>query len=350
MPKVIEKIAENVQRNCHIADARHGADYGLCSYLMKMREFYRWEMDFSYTQHLDKDALGEWLMEREIYWQSLEDEDYAPIHISGKEYDPFDTDEINQALSDASINLAYSAGMLNASRPDFYLGELKQRDDLPGGYTLWTTGRELARCLSAPPGMAQDKRIFLRQESLRRYLWERYETWRWHRPDNAYKRALDAYPFEENVDAALDAMTENESQMVREHEIGECIAGEQLGSDWNHMLVALAHTPAELMARAVRDNYADCMRTLPALLNESKDASMHAFVGNMSPMRKKIFPAIIEAYDSWWELGDPAPLSVVAEEGAKHWLKTAELMLQLYRGNQAHPVEQVTELIEGNIY
>ena len=34
-------LIQTVQRNCHIADARHAGDYTLCVYLLKMREFYR---------------------------------------------------------------------------------------------------------------------------------------------------------------------------------------------------------------------------------------------------------------------------------------------------------------------
>ena len=33
---------EAVQRNCHIADARHAREMTLCTYLLEMREFFRW--------------------------------------------------------------------------------------------------------------------------------------------------------------------------------------------------------------------------------------------------------------------------------------------------------------------
>lgn len=42
-PQQLNVLAGAVQYNCHISDARHGADYSLCIYLMKMREYYRWE-------------------------------------------------------------------------------------------------------------------------------------------------------------------------------------------------------------------------------------------------------------------------------------------------------------------
>ncbi|WP_419615842.1 hypothetical protein, partial [Thiolapillus sp.] len=30
----LEKIRSQVQHNCHIADARHGGDYTMCTYLL----------------------------------------------------------------------------------------------------------------------------------------------------------------------------------------------------------------------------------------------------------------------------------------------------------------------------
>ena len=36
-------LVQAVQTNCDIADARHARDVSLCTYLLGMREFYRWE-------------------------------------------------------------------------------------------------------------------------------------------------------------------------------------------------------------------------------------------------------------------------------------------------------------------
>jgi hypothetical protein len=42
-PAALATLVQAVQTNCHIADARHAADLTLCTYLLQMREFYRWE-------------------------------------------------------------------------------------------------------------------------------------------------------------------------------------------------------------------------------------------------------------------------------------------------------------------
>lgn len=39
------QLVQSVQRNCHVADARHAREMTLCNYLLEMREFYRWEHD-----------------------------------------------------------------------------------------------------------------------------------------------------------------------------------------------------------------------------------------------------------------------------------------------------------------
>ena len=46
-----------VRTNCHIADAKHATDYTLCVYLMKMREYYRWEHNIPFNEKLQHQAL-----------------------------------------------------------------------------------------------------------------------------------------------------------------------------------------------------------------------------------------------------------------------------------------------------
>ena len=39
----LAQLVSAVQRNCGISDARHAGDCGRCTFLLKMREYYRWE-------------------------------------------------------------------------------------------------------------------------------------------------------------------------------------------------------------------------------------------------------------------------------------------------------------------
>ena len=160
-------------------------------------------------------------------------------------------------------------------------------------------GGEYARDLTAPPAMTCGDTIFLRRESLRRLLWEKLESWRWNRPDNALGRAFACYDFEGALDDSLDAMTDREIQAVLLHEQGEYEVGCRFGEAWNRMLLDLIQTPAEIMARAVRDHLADCLVTLPALAETGDAPSLHFYLGNLSHMRRAIFPALEAAYDDW---------------------------------------------------
>ncbi len=289
-------LTHRVQRNCHISDARHGTEYTLCTYLMKMREYYRWERGLPFSASLPRDAVGNWLVEREGLWESLSEADFEPLMIEDRSYDPFAAEDVNRALR--PHGLVYSGGLGRNAKPHFFLGSLEthqQRD----GYSVVVAHQEYARDLTAPPAMTNDKTVYVRRESLRRMLWEKLEGWRWNRPDTALGRALACYDFEEGLESSLDAMTETELQAVLAHEIGEYQAGRLLGDAWNEMLLDLGKTPAELMARAVRDHLADCMNTLPELVRQGSAASIHFYLGNLNNMRKLIFPGLGGAYQEW---------------------------------------------------
>ena len=341
----VSDLAETVQYNCHISDARYGAEDSLCVYLMKMREYFRWEKQLPYGASLGREQVGEWLQAREQLWEELEQAEMRPIEIDGLKYDPFDADAINARL--APRGLVYSGGLGNRAKPHFFLGKL-ERWRSSDGYSVFVVASEYARDLTAPPAMTLGRSIFLRRESLRRLLWEKLESWRWNRPDNALGRAFACYDFEAALAASLDAMTEREINTLLLHEQGECAAAPRLGEDWNPMLLALAGTPAELMARAVRDHLADCLVTLPALATSLEAASLHFYVGNLNNMRKDLFPALLAAYSTWLERGDAGALAQVAEAGRSHWARVAAEMRAIYRASAADAPDAIRDLVEAN--
>lgn len=325
----IDEISAGVQLNCYIADARYGSEYGLCSYLLKMREYFRWERGLGYSGAIDNTEVGEWLSAREEMWRGLEEREFGSIKVADVEFDPFDAERINGALN--PIGLVYSGGIGRLGRPHFFLGELERRLDTPD-YSLLICGRELARDLSAPPAMSRDRIIYLRRESLRQMLWEKFESWRWHRLDNPLGRAFSCYDFEHDLDGSLQRMTEDELHQVLLHERGECLAGDWLGDAWNQMLAGIMHTPAELVARAVRDHVADCWVTLPHTLATGRSSSLHFFIGNLTAMHKQLFPALRSAYDRWLQDGDRSELNSLTEQGLTHWRSVAKAMLGLHAG------------------
>jgi hypothetical protein len=334
-----------VQKNCHISDARHGADYGLCTYLLKMREYYRWESGLDFNAALANESVGEWLTAREALWESLSEDEFVPLPLMDSEYDPFDVERINASLE--PLGLVYSAGYGLKNKPLFFLGHLERRED-PGGVSVWVAGRELARDLTAPAAMSQGDRIYIRQESFRRLLWEKLENWRWHRPDNALGRAFAHYDVESDLEGALDQMMERELAVVLLHEQGEYLAGQALGEAWNEMLADLGHSPAELMARAIRDHWADCQVTLPTLLEQRDSISIHFYIGGLGGMRKVLYPRLQSAYEVWHRSDDWSELEACVSEGRRHWSALAHRLVQIHAEDPEQAKDRIKQWVEAS--
>ena len=343
MQAELQPLLAAVQRNCHISDARHAGDYTLCVYLLKMREYFRWEQGYRFRDKLPENDVGEWLRERELLWESLEDEPFAELPIGDRRYDPFDNEAINAALNPRG--LVYSGGLGNRATPHFFLARLGQAQR-EARMTILVSGSEYARDLTAPPAMARDDTIYVRRESVRRMIWEKIEEWRWNELDNAMGRAIACFDFDGDPEGALEAMTETAIEVVLLHERGEVLAGERLGHEWEEMLARLPHSQAELMARAVRDHYADALVTLPGLLRDGDDAALYFFLAHQSSLRKQLFPALIEAGEEWRRSGSRDALAALAPTSERHWASLAQRMLDLYRADA--PAERLRQLVESN--
>jgi len=358
-----QALAQAVQRNCHISDARFGADDSLCVYLMRMREYFRWEMKLPLGAMLKTDQVGSWLQAREKMWEELEEAELAAIEIDGERFDPFDAAAINARLT--PHGLVYSGGLGTRAKPHFVLGDLERQIHL-GDHDVFVVASEHARDLTAPPAMTLSHTIFVRRESLRRMLWEKLESWRWARADNALGRAFACYDFEQELAGSLDAMAEREIETLLLHEEGEYQAGVALGAHWAPMLMDLVQTPAEIMARAVRDHLADCLVTLPHLIGaleaggragdggkpgtdrRGAEASIHFFLGNLTNMRKEIFPGLTAAYRHWLASGETAPLRSVTNDGRGHFDRLARGMIELYLADPDQADGRIRELVEAS--
>ncbi|MBI3563179.1 MAG: hypothetical protein HY080_15840 [Gammaproteobacteria bacterium] len=339
----LSSIKQTVQKNCHIADANTASDYTLCIYLMKMREYYRWEHGFNYGDNLPNHAVGEWLRNREKLWQALEEEQFAPIRIDDHSHDPFDCTAINAALQ--PHHLIYSGGFGYNVKPHFFLGVLETHEQHQG-YDIYVAGDEYACDLTSPPAMSQGKTIYLRRDALRRMLWEKYEQWLWNKPDNALGRALAEYDFSTDVDQALDKMTHSELKAALWHEIGEVMAHHRFGGAWEELLLKTPRSKLEVMLRAIRDLYADCISTLPQILALQQPGSLHFFLANLTPMRKHLFPGLVSAYDTWHRCADRGPLNAIAEEGAEHWGKLCHDVLAYAQDNPESFNQALVSMIE----
>ena len=339
------ELVETVQKNCHIADANHARNMTMCTYLLEMREFFRWENELPLSQQPPRAEIGPWMIERESLWESLEEDDFAALPVNGQAIDPFESRMVNAVL--LPEGLVYGAGIGRYRKPHFFLGELKRKEEREG-LTIYVTGCEYARDLSTLPAAYQDGAIFLRTDALKRALWEKVELWGQKKPEGAMKAALECYGFEQDPESALERMTEAESEAVILHEVGEARADKLLGEDWKRMLSGFTHKHAELLARSVRDNLADCLSTLPALIENQAWCSLHYYMAEFDGLRLVLFPRLTKAYRNWRESGRPDALIEAVSAGQQHWLKQAEMMLEFYRKAPQAAQAQVQELLKPN--
>ena len=342
----LSELIDTVQKNCMIADARHARDMTMCTFLLEMREYFRWEMEIPYGARLPKDQLGDWLNARESEWDAVEEEDFAPLPLTETGIDPFEANDINRAL--IPQGLVYSSGLGHFRKPHFVLAELK-RAEVREGVQVLVAGCEYARDLIAPPAAMRDGAIFLRMDAVRRLLWNKYEEWQWKEKDTALGRAFAHYDFERDVERGLDRMAEAESEAMILHEIGEARAESLLGADWNEMLGQLTSRHAELLVRAVRDHLADCLMTLPTLLEREATGSLHFYLANLSGLRRALFPALPQAYESWLASRDTAQLADLVSRAQTHWLDAARQLTAAYHRDPSQCDAQLNALAGGDL-
>ena len=324
----LSKLQQHVQHNCHISDATHAGNYTLCIYLLKMREYYRWEHAMGFDDLIENDNIGKWLTERESLWETLEESPFRQLTIGDEKYEPFDIDGINDVLQ--KDNLVYSAGYILRGKPHFFLADIEQKHD-HDEYQIIVSGREYARELSAPPALSQGSTIFIRSESLRRTVWEKVEESLWNKQQSPLVRAIACYDFKNNLQQSLQLMCDREIDTLVAHEIGEITAGKLLGDSWQEMIIAADHPPVELMLRSIRDNLADCIMTIPSIIENLEPARLHFYIANMGNMRKVLFPALREAYDSWLIENSTKQFESLAQAGQDHWLSVAKTLQDMFQ-------------------
>ncbi|MBL8488399.1 MAG: hypothetical protein JNK22_15050 [Rhodocyclaceae bacterium] len=322
-------LVSAVQRNCHIADARHARGMTLCTYLLEMREFYRWEHDLPLGVPPPREDVGRWISEREAYWEEIEEADFADLPLAGRRVPPFEAARANEDLLPAG--LVYGAGIGRFGKPHFFLARLERREGEAGGDgpQVLVCGCEYARDLNALPAALQGDTVIVRREALRQWLWEKAEAWGVKQREGPMAAALASYGFGAGGTAdaqALERMTDAETDTLILHERGEWQVGRVLGPDWERMLAGLGNLRAELLARAVRDLWADCLATLPALLARERAGALHFWFANLEGMRRELAPDLVAAYAAWAG-GDAAPLRDAAAAGAAHWQAMARRLL-----------------------
>lgn len=354
-PVPIADLVAAVQRNADIADGRHAADLTLCTYLLQMREFYRWAQRLPLGAALPREAVGAWIAEREALWDALDGEALAPLPLGDPEVDPFDVEAANAALEGSG--LTYGAGLVAGSRPVFFLAELHGTGEREG-LAVQQAGDELARTLLAPPAVLAGGGagpIVIRRQSLARWCWERTEAFAM-RPDaeGALPAMVRHYGLDADFHAALPRWLDDQIETAVLHEMGEHRVGHWLGPDWPALVQALPDARSQAMARALRDQLADLTHTLPVLLERAPErpgdrpphsaaGPLHAWFAGYDGLREALGPGLAKAYRAWAGGSGMRPLREETALAASRLQALARRLLAQHAGGAA-AMEQVQVL------
>lgn len=321
-------LARTVQRNCDLADALHARDASLCTYLLAMREFYRWDTRAALGAPLPRAAVGTWIAQREARWEALRQTAarFGPLPLAGG-IEPFDETAANALLMPAG--LVYGAGVGRFGAPLFFLADLAASETRDGARVLLLE-REHARGLWAPPALARGGTIVVRKDALRRWLWTLIEGAQRRARADALTLALRLQPGEADG-ARLEALAERLIESLVLHELGELRAGALLGSDWEDMLAALADRRAELVARAVRDLLADALVTLPALAERAAVDALLVWFAQFDGLRRALAPEWLDLYEPPFDGSGLQRIRTEAARQARRWHETATSLLTAWR-------------------
>lgn len=349
----VAALAAAVQLNCERADARHAREKSLCTYLLGMREYFRWATGLPLSAVPRKEELSAWIAAREARWEALReagDTAFARLPLDDG-VDPFDDAQANRRL--AAHRLVYGAGIGLFGAPVFFLAHL-HAEQIRDGARILIADREIARGVVAPPAAARGGTVIIRRDALRRWLWTRAEAARRGASDSAFGAALRAYADATGEDeahasavpaATIDRMAAAETETLILHELGELRAAATFGADWERMLAGIEDRRTELVVRAVRDLCADCMVTLPVLLERQAEPSLLFWLANFDGVRRALAPDLAAAYRSAPQRVDHEALARAARRGRDTWIGVAGDLLQRWRrGGQAPVAERAARL------
>lgn len=340
-------ISRQVQYNCAISDALYAREYTLCIYLLRMREFYRWQNNIPFGRHLSLDDVGDWVTQTEQYWDEIEQLPFRPIRIGETDLDPFDSELVNSMLqryhSDDTPSLIYSAGLGRRGQPHFLLATGQRQSD-QSAVKLNICTVELARDINAPVAMARDGTIVISRAGLQRMLWELYEEWSFHRNDGPMARLSQHYGWTDTFSATdtLEQATTELMEVLIAHERGEVAAADHLPDNWTTMAQSAiatngsSPTPVslsnELYLRAVRDNLADSLRTWPMIVESGAPVLLDFWLAGLGPVRKQMleatdFKTVLTCQHRDERL---TALAAVTQNQSRHWKEQARAMSEAY--------------------
>jgi hypothetical protein len=320
-------ITRQVLRNCSISDARYAGLFSICGLALRLRDLYKWEKGLEPWVEKNASEIAEWIGEKENTWDELSQTEFVKITISGRSYDPFDAGSINGAIE--PHGLLYGAGYAYGLKPSFFLAPIECIKEIDG-HRIYILGRELARDLLTTPALSQNKRILIRRQSAKFFLWDNIFFIK-KSGRQALNFALESYglkePYLADLHHHLEKIFDDEIGTYIYHELGEIKDTIFDRTIWQEVIAALPNTPVELLVRAVKDLLADTNEygTLRYITSNRKAASLALYIAFLDGIRKLLFPELTAAFKEFaitrnWMVIEQAVLKGFST--AKHYAET----------------------------
>jgi hypothetical protein len=354
----IERVRNQVQKNCDISDARHAGLYSLCGLLLRLRNFYKWEQALPPWQEPEPADLLEWVDARESWWEEIIESDFEAISIGEENFDPFDTEAINAKLR--SSGLVYGAGYVAGMKPSFFLAERAESRRL-GSLRVDVVNRELARDLFFTPAMKQGDQVFARHSAMLISLWdqimEKRPSVEEHLAFALSQYGLDAEALRHSPQTEgpkLQCIAEKELDAWIYHEVGEAHEDAFDGYLWHEIVSTYANSPVEIFARVVKDLLADTHTEglLGHIVRHRLKSSLAFYLFFMRSFSRLLFPEITCAFKQF-RLNDDdwSAIESAREQGYAKAKQYAEELVQLHqthfdRGAEWAKARIIEQLIE----
>lgn len=340
----IEKLKEQVKRNCIISDARFWGYYSICGLLMRLRELYKSEKNLMPWDIAPKEGIAEWIAVTEAQWQSLETEYFRPLEIAGTSYDPFDIDGLNAVLN--REGLVYGGGYGRFNKPTFFLAALERKREVYD-YLVYYSGKEISRDLSTSAAMLQGRCIFVRLEALKSLLWDKLQEMQGKRFRGLLREAFSSCGIEgaepaQDLSGRIDALAFRVSELFVLHETGEAFEDEH-SDEWREILSENAERGVEFYVRGVKDLLADTSEKGPlrSIIGERDKTLFYFHMAFMDGIRKEIFPELMSAFQRFSDCGDWSLLEDARRTGYRRAEELMQHILRLYKGGEPTKIVSV---------
>jgi len=348
----VESLRRQVMDNCHRSDARYAGAFSLCGLLLRLREYYKWETGRPPWIEAEPQEVLAWIDARESLWETVQDQEMAPLSWRGREIDCFDGDQINQDL--AEDGLFYGSGFAAFLKPSFFLGRVVGQRRL-GNYKVVYLGEEIARDLFTVPAQTQENQIVARLGPLAAYLWDCI-LHAGASKQKALETALSAYGLSlaevkgpnRTWTPKFRAMLNREIEPYVRHEYAEATDEVFPRSEWRALIAAHPHTRTELMARNIKDLLAETGEggRLDFIIKQRRLGSLGFFAAQLDGLAARLFAELGPAFQVFLRDRDWAVIEAARQKARTRATTMAGQLVSMLQEDRRRTAEWLPEKVE----